>query len=186
MQASLTHEVSVPNRSRLDSDLGDGNSRRDVEGRGVDDLDGSTGELSCIHLRQVECEGAGDLALRVGDHGRVDGRRGAREDVELLGWDMVERGDVGLEVLGEHFLGDVREPVGELEGGVLAECAGGEDLARCQCQQCVIRRISGTEADQQELSTVRCRIQALERVRDAGREVPEITGSLRNLSEAVS
>ena len=42
------------------------------------------------------------------------GARTCREDVELLPGDVVERGHVGLEVLGEDLLGYMGYPVGQL------------------------------------------------------------------------
>jgi hypothetical protein len=47
--------------------------------------------------------------------------RTAREDIQLLLWYIVEGGYVRLEVLGEDLLGDVCEPICELESGVYVE-----------------------------------------------------------------
>lgn len=49
--------------------------------------------------------------------------RTTRENVELLRRDVVECGDISLEVLREHFLRDVCKPIRELaDGSYVSTC----------------------------------------------------------------
>lgn len=87
---------------------------------------------------------------------------------------MVERRDVGVEVLGEDVFGDVGEPVGQEEGRVLAERSIVEHL----CVASSGTRASGRQqrcTHQQELCAACVCVGRLERVRDAGGEVPEVS-----------
>ena len=147
--------VDLAHRTRLDREEAHAEVGGDVEGRRVDDLHGAAGDGEGDLLREVIGVGLrlGQVSRGTGHVLRGDVGRGGRavEDVELLGRDVGEVGDVGLEVLGQHFLGVVREDLADQVGVVVGEVALVED--------------------EDELGAL---VERLDAVRHAGGEEPEV------------
>lgn len=99
---------------RDDRHLRHSDRRRDREDSGVRDLHRSAAERRRRDFGELVSVRQRHRARGVGDGGRVRRGRLAGEDVQLGGGDVVEGGDVRLEVLCEDLLRQVRSPVGEL------------------------------------------------------------------------
>jgi hypothetical protein len=128
-------EEDIPNRTGFDSDFSHGDCGSYIEIGRVDNLDRATSQRGFLHLRCLEgvwlldrtgrtdgCLGAFRKSFCGGERVTINpcfnsrgwGKLTSREDVQLLSWNLVESGLVGLEVLGQNRFGDMAEPIGEL------------------------------------------------------------------------
>ena len=101
------------------------------EVRGIENLNGAMRQGCRRSLGPGVTKGSRNVTL-----GAVDlissqsWGRGAGEDVELFRGDVVESGNVSPKVFGEHFFGNVGDPVSQEESVVLAEVTAIEYLPR--------------------------------------------------------
>jgi hypothetical protein len=128
MHERMTY-MKLPHSAYIYGYLGGSDRFRGSERRRIHNLDRSSCQGGRGNLRQCEGEWLRYSPLRVWDFVAGDGRRRCRrEDVKLLGGNMIKRRDIGFEVLREHFFGNMYQPIGKQKRVVLVEVAAVEYL----------------------------------------------------------
>lgn len=89
------------------------------------------------------------------------------EDVQLLAWDVIKGRHINLEVLGDHFLWNMRQPI--LHKINLNHHGVDNTYGK---QECGVFTKGAVVKDQEELSTISCSVLGLNTMGESGREVP--------------
>ena len=109
----VTH-MKLPHRPRLDDHLRDRDRLRNLEVPRVGDFHRAPRVLRGLDAREVERVRVRRRPKRARRCLLAVGGYGARENVQLLARDVVEGRLARMEVLGDHLLWDVCEPVRQL------------------------------------------------------------------------